>query len=130
MKNLITKLKVLGELILTFSILYAAFVFTFSSVLVNILLIIVSLFLLSQTLGTIDELNGYNKKKSTGFPDNKHTRFPGNHHHNPHNYPPGFPDDNSYDYPDYDTDNTDDDLDDDTSDTNNLNDNDYPEIPE
>lgn len=130
MKNLFVKLKVLGELVLTFSGIYAAIVFTFSSVLVNVLLIIVSLFILSQALGNIDELNGYNQKKSTGFPDNKHTRFPGNHHHSPRNYPPGFPDDNGYDYPDYDTGNPDVDLDDDTSDTDDLNDNDYPEIPE
>ena len=116
MKNLFLKLKVLGELILTFSGIYAAIVFSFSSLLVNLLLIVVSLFILSQALGTIDEINGYNKK-STGFPADNHnhtTGFPDSNHH------PGLPDNNDdYDSgtPDIDSPSTDD-----------LN-NDYP-IPE
>ena len=125
MKNFFIKLKVLAELILTFSGIYAAIVFSFSSLLVNLLLIVVSLFILSQALGTIDELNGYNNK-SAGFPVNNHnagfpsTGFPDNHH-----------------YPDYDTGNPDDEPDSESTDdelTNtddlNDNDNDYPEIPE
>ena len=68
MKNLFIKLKVLAELIISFSVGYAAIAYSFSSVLVNILLIIVSLFILSQALGNIDFLNGYNQP-SAGFPD-------------------------------------------------------------
>lgn len=68
MKNLFIKLKVLAELIISFSVGYAAIAYSFSSVLVNILLIIVSLFILSQALGNIDFLNGYNQP-SAGIPD-------------------------------------------------------------
>lgn len=119
MKNLLTKLKVLAELILAVSLIYAAIVYTFSSIFINVLIIIVSLFILAQALGNIDNMNGYNQKNTNaGFPGSP--GFPVNHHHNNH-YPnavfpaTGFPDN---------------DDDDNSDDTDDLNDNDYPEIPE
>lgn len=133
MKNFFIKLKVLAELILTFSGIYAAIVFSFSSLLVNLLLIVVSLFILSQALGTIDELNGYNNK-SAGFPVNKHNAgFPVNNHNHTGFPSTGFPD--NHHYPDYDTGIPDDEpdsesTDDELTNTDDLNDNDYPEIPE
>lgn len=103
-QNFLLKLKVLAELIMSSSIGYAAFVYTFSSILVNILLIIVSLFILVQALGTIDKLNGYNTGKpdddkhhphSPGFPDHHHhtTGFPDNDDDETGNQETGLPDD-------------------------------------
>lgn len=101
-QNFLLKLKVLAELIMSSSIAYAAFVYTFSSILVNILLIIVSLFILVQALGTIDKLNGYNTGKlddnhhhphSPGFPDNHHfPGFPDNDDDETGNQETGLPD--------------------------------------
>jgi len=122
MKNLLTKLKVLAELILAASLIYAAIVYTFSSIFINVLIIIVSLFILAQALGNIDNMNGYNQQKNTnaGFPGSP--GFPVNHHtHYPNT---GFPASGNP---------VNDDDDDDglsSDDTDDLNDNDYPEIPE
>ena len=68
MEKIFIKMKVLLELILTAMIAYVALTWSFSSIIGNIVLIIVSLFILSQALGNIDKLNGFNKNNNdTGF---------------------------------------------------------------
>lgn len=59
MKNFITKLRTLAEFIIGFGLGYLALSFPFKSPLLNICLIMVSIFVLLQGLGSFDELNGY-----------------------------------------------------------------------
>lgn len=55
------KMKVLIELIASVATGYVALTWPFSSLMINIILIVVCLFILMQALGNIDILNGYNK---------------------------------------------------------------------
>lgn len=79
------KLIVLLQVIVTISLGYIAFTFSFSSLLINFILIIISLYSFLQALENVDEINGYNTENPKS---NKHTGLLDNN---------GFPDNNDDD---------------------------------
>ena len=75
MQNLLFKLRVIAEFVISIICAYVALTYAFTTVLPNIILIVLAIYIFSQALGYIDNMNGYNKNDdnentSTGNPDN------------------------------------------------------------
>ena len=64
LKNILSKLRVLCDFVISTCLTYVGLTLPMGNVLLNIILIVVALFVLIQALGLIDKLNGYGDNKS------------------------------------------------------------------
>lgn len=66
MKNLLFKLRILGDFIIAITCFYFGVTITFSTLFPNLLILFVAMFMTFQGLGNIDVLNGFNKDNDVG----------------------------------------------------------------
>ena len=70
MKKNIQKIEALFLFLVFVGLLYIAVAVTFPNFLINIIFMVLSIFTLSQSLGIIDEINGYNQNNNKNDKDN------------------------------------------------------------
>ena len=70
MKKTIQKIEALFLFMVFVGLLYVALSFTFPNFLINIIFMVLSIFTLSQSLGIIDDINGYNQNNNNNDKNN------------------------------------------------------------